>query len=295
METGTFTGFETTIEDPGILVITFNNPETMNASTAPMKRDLVETLTQAQMHDDIRVLVFTGQGRAFWAGDDLSGRSPDRSNATLPPIPGGHRDPASTYNGLRVISQTVNTAVRNLDKLTIAAINGFAIQTGFSLALACDFRLATHTAKMGSATLRFGLLPDEGGHYLLVQQLGVAGAMDFMMRKRIVSGSEAHRLGLVHEVTDDEHLLPAAMDLARELANGPQAAMRMLKRSIYLAAEQTWAHSLEDIAARTAVTDHHPDAIEGGRSFLEKREPQFNAALDGRPIPDTSDIPWGHE
>jgi 2-(1,2-epoxy-1,2-dihydrophenyl)acetyl-CoA isomerase len=295
MDASTFTGFETTIEDPGILVVTFNNPESMNASNAPMKRDLVELLTQAQMDDDVRVIVFTGSGRAFWAGDDLSGRTPDRSNAAVPPIFGGHRDPVSTYNGLRVISQTVNTAVRNLDKLTIAAINGFAIQTGFSLALACDFRLATRTAKMGSATLRFGLLPDEGGQYLLVQHLGVAGAMDFMMRKRIITGEKAHEMGLVNEVTDDDELMPAALDLARELANGPQMAMRMLKRSIYLAAEQTWSHSLEDIAARTAVTDHHPDAIEGGRSFLEKREPQFNAELDGRPIPDTADIPWTDE
>ncbi len=77
--------------------------------------------------------------------------------------------------------------------------------------------------------------------------------------------------------------MPTALELAIELANGPQAAIRMLKRSIYLAAEQTWAHSLEDIAARTAVTDHHPDAREGGLAFTEKRTPAFNAALDNRP------------
>ncbi len=289
---GSFTGFETTLEDPGILVVTFNVPERLNASTAPMKRDLVETLTQVQMDDRIRVVVFTGAGSAFWAGDDLSGKKPDRSNQTVPPIFGGHHDAVGTYNGLRVISQTVNTAVRNLDKLTIAAINGFAIQTGFSLALACDFRLAARSAKMGSATLRFGLLPDEGGQYLLVQHLGVAGAMDFMMRRRIVDGETAHDLGLVHEVVDDDQLMASTLTLAKELADGPQMAMRMLKRSIYLAAEQTWAHSLEDIAARTAVTDHHPDAIEGGRAFLEKREANFNAALDGREVPAVDHIPW---
>ncbi len=280
MEPATLTGFNTTISDPGILVITFDNPETLNASTAPMKRDLVETLTQAQMDDSIRVVLFTGSGPAFWAGDDMSGRKPDSSNATVPPIFGGHHSPTGTYNGLRVISQTVNTAVRDLDKISVAAINGYAIQTGLSLALACDFRVAARSAKLGSATLRFGLLPDEGGHYLLVQHLGLAGALDFMMRKRIVDGAEAHELGLVHEVVDDDQLMPTALDLARELASGPQMAMRMLKRSIYLAAEQTWAHSLEDIAARTAVTDHHPDAVEGGTAFREKRQPQFNAELD---------------
>ncbi len=280
MEPATLTGFDTTIEEPGILVITFDNPEALNASTAPMKRDLVEILTQAQMDDSVRVVLFTGAGPAFWAGDDLSGRKPDRSNAAVPPIFGGHHSPTGTYNGLRVISQTVNTSVRHLDKLTVAAINGFAIQTGLSLALACDFRLAARSAKLGSGTLRFGLLPDEGGHYLLIQHLGLAGAIDFMMRKRIVDAEEAHRLGLVNEVVDDEQLMPEALALARELADGPQMAMRMLKRSIYLAAEQTWAHALEDIAARTAVTDHHPDAREGGLAFRDKRRPQFNAELD---------------
>jgi 2-(1,2-epoxy-1,2-dihydrophenyl)acetyl-CoA isomerase len=287
-----FTGFDTTLTEPGILTITFNNPERLNASTAPMKRDLVETLTQAQMDDTIRVIIFTGSGPAFWAGDDLSGKRPNSDDAVVPPIFGGHHNAMGTYNGLRVISQTVNTAVRNIDKLTIAAINGFAIQTGFSLALACDFRVAARSAKMGSATLRFGLLPDEGGQYLLVQHLGVAKAMDFMMRRRIVDAEVAHELGLVHELVDDDQLMNATLELATELANGPQMAMRMLKRSIYLAAEQTWAHSLEDIAARTAVTDHHPDAVEGGRAFLEKRDAQFNAALEGRELPDMNDISW---
>ncbi len=277
-----FTGFDLSLEDPGIVVITFDNPERLNASTAAMKRDLLEVLTQSQMDDSVRVVVFTGKGPAFWAGDDLSGTAPDLADAEVPPIYPGHNHAMGTYNGLRVISQAVNTAVRNLDKLTIAAINGYAIQTGFSLALACDFRLAARSAKMGSATLRFGLLPDEGGQYLLVQHLGVAGTMDFLMRKRIIDAEAAHALGLVHEVTEDDSLMPAALALAAELANGPQAAMRMLKRSIYLAAEQTWAHSLEDIAARTAVTDHHPDAREGGRAFAEKRTPIFNADLGDR-------------
>ena len=282
LQGGQFCGFETSLTDPGILTVTFNRPEQMNASTAPMKRDLVELLTQAQMEDAVRVLVFTGQGRSFWAGDNLKGYESDGDSAAMPSIHGGHHNEIGTYNGLRAISQAVNTAVRNLDKLTISAINGFAIQTGFSMALACDFRIASRSAQMGSATLRFGLLPDEGGQWLLVQSMGVAKAMDFMMRKRIVSGEQAYELGLVHEVVDDADLMEATMALAEELANGPQVAMRMLKRSIYLADELSWSQSLEDIAARTAITDHLPDAREGGASFLEKREPHFNAWLEGR-------------
>jgi 2-(1,2-epoxy-1,2-dihydrophenyl)acetyl-CoA isomerase len=277
METGEFRGFEVELQDPGIAVITFNQPDRMNGMTQALKRDLVETLLQAQMDDAVRVVVFTGSGRAFSAGDDISNK-PRRGGgrALVPDIPGGHRDPIGTYEGLRSLSQTLNQAVRSLDKLSIAAINGAAIQTGLSLALACDFRIASTAARLGSGTIRFGLLPDEGGQFLLVQVLGVAKTMDFLMRGRIVSGEEAFELGLVHEVTSPDTLMEQTMKLASELANGPQVAMRLLKKTVYNAAEMTFAHALDDIAAKTAISDHHPDAREGVRSFQEKRAPRFN-------------------
>jgi 2-(1,2-epoxy-1,2-dihydrophenyl)acetyl-CoA isomerase len=276
MREGKFRGFELTMEGRGIALVTFNQPERLNGMTQGMKRDLIETLTQAQMDDAVRVVVVTGSGRAFSAGDDISGRRPAGGGEQLvPDIPGGHRDAVGTYEGLRWLSQPLNTTMRGLDKLTIAAVNGVAIQTGFSLALACDFRIASREARLGSGTLRFGLMPDEGGQFLVTQLLGVARAMDFFMRNRIVTAEEALALGLVHEVVEPEALRPRAMELARELAEGPQVAMRLLKRSIYNAAEQTFAMALEDIATRTAISDHHPDAREGVRAFQEKRRPRF--------------------
>lgn len=282
LQQGTFRGFDVAIQPPGIAVIRFNQPERLNGSTQDIKRDLVETLIQAQMDDAVRVVVITGSGRAFCAGDDMTGRPLPEAPALVPPIFHGHREPIGTYNGLRHLSQPVQVAIRNLDKLCIAAVNGLAIQTGLSLALACDFRIASDQARMGSATLRFGLLPDEGGQFLLVQLMGVARTMDFLMRKRIVTAAEALDLGLVHEVVPHEELLPRAMALATELANGPQVSMRLLKRSIYNAAEMTFAHALDEIAAKTAISDHHPDAREGSSAFREKREPHFNAWLEGR-------------
>lgn len=279
---GSFRGFDIRLESPGIAVITFNQPERLNGLAQPIKRDLLEVIAQAQMDDRVRVLLFTGSGRAFCAGDDITGRPLPEGRSLVPDIYPGHRDPIGTYEGLRVLSQSLNTAIRNLDKLTIAAINGVAIQSGLSLALACDFRLASTEARLGSATLRFGLLPDEGGHALLVQLIGLAKTIDFLMRRRIVSAAEALDLGLVHEVCANDQLLDRAMALARELAEGPQVAMRLLKRSLYLAAESTWAHALEDIAARTAISDHHPDAHEGVAAFRERRQPRFNAWLEGR-------------
>ena len=276
MQTGSFRGFDVEVRDPGIAVITFNRPEKLNGLDQWIKRDLVETLVQAEMDDQVRVIVFAGSGRAFCAGDDISGKGRDGGEVIMPDIPGGHRNAIGTYNGLRMLSQPVAATIRGLDKLTIASMNGIAIQSGFSLALACDWRIASSEARMGSATMRFGLLPDEGGQYLLVQLMGVAKTMDFLQRKRIVNADEALGLGLVSEVVAPDQLAARTMELARELAEGPNVAMRLLKRSIYNAAEMTFAHALDEIAAKTAISDHHPDAKEGTAAFKEKRAPIFN-------------------
>ena len=280
IQAGEYCGFELSFESPGIALVRFNEPDRLNGMTSMFKRDLVEALCQFQMEDSVRIVVLTGSGRAFSAGDDISGREVASKSKLVPPIFRGHHNHIGTYDGLRCLSQPLNMALRNLDKLSIAAINGVAIQTGFSLALASDFRLAAESARMGSATLRFGLLPDEGGQYLLVQMMGVARAMDFLLRKRIVGAQEALELGLVHEVIADEDLMDRAMELARELAEGPQVSMRLLKRSIYNAAEMSFAHALDEIAAKTPMADHHPDAREGIAAFREKRQPHFNQWLE---------------
>lgn len=280
MDQGQYQGFNVELWERGVALATFDQPERMNGMTQGLKRDLIEFLLQAQMDDAVRVVVFTGSGRAFCAGDDMSGAYTASGPTKVPSAPGGHHNAIGTYDGLRAMSQAVNRAVRDLDKLTVAAVNGFAIQTGFSLALACDFRLAASDAKLGSATLRFGLLPDEGGQWLLVQHMGVAKTMEFLMHKRIVSAAEALELGLVHEVVEPDQLLDRALTYATELADGPQVAMRLLKRSIYNAAEMTFSQACDDIATKTAISDHHPDARDGGRSFAEKRPPRFNEWLE---------------
>lgn len=281
MDTGNFTGFEVKLEKPGIAWIEFNEPDKLNGMNSAKKRDLIETLTQAQMDNAVRVVVFIGTGRGFCAGDDLNAYSTTAANenALVPPIPPGHDTPLGTYDGLRLISQALNLAIRRLGKISIAAINGVAIQTGLSLALSCDFKLAAESARLGSATLRFGLLPDEGGQYLLVQHMGVARTMDFLMRKRIVPAAEALELGLINGVVPDDKLRDEANTLALELAHGPQVSQRLLKRSVYQAAELSFEQALEEIASKTAISDHHPDTREGVSAFREKRAPRFNEWL----------------
>jgi 2-(1,2-epoxy-1,2-dihydrophenyl)acetyl-CoA isomerase len=191
-----FKDFRAELSPPGILAITFDAPDRMNALTQGMKRDLIELITRVQMDDAVRVVVFTGTGRGFCAGDHMGGYA-EHAPVSVQKIARGHTTGIGTANALRVYSQGLNLAVRSLDKMTIAAINGHAIQTGLSLALCCDFRIGSTAAKLGSATLRFALLPDEGGQYLLVQHLGLAKALDFCLRKRIVDADEALALGLL--------------------------------------------------------------------------------------------------
>lgn len=273
-----YSGFTVESRPDGICIITLNRPSALNGFDWSVKRDITEAMTQLAYDNTSRVVIFTG-GDNFSAGDNFGQQSTDIwREARSQPVTRARHDSLSTYSSLRTVSQNMIRAVRNLDKLTIAAIDGYAIQSGLSLALACDFRIATPRAKLGSATLRMGYLPDEGGHFLLVQSLGVARAKDFLFRKRIVDGADALAMGLINEVVDPSELMSRALELAAELAEGPQVAMRLLKHAIDNAADMTFEQACMDIAVRTAISDHHPDAKEGAAAFREKprRKPVFN-------------------
>lgn len=282
---GEYQGFDVRIDDPGIAVFTFNQPERLNAMGSGTRRDLVELLTIAQLDDSVRVIVFTATGRGFVAGVNNSavkdgGTQPE--DPTLgPPIPSHAHAPIDLYGRLSFHGQELPRTIRRLDKITIAAVNGFAIQLGLSIVLACDFAVAARSAKLGSATLRMGWQPDEGGHWLLVEHLGVKGAMDFLMRKRLVDADQAQTLGLVNEVVNDDQLATRAMELATELAEGPQVAMRLLKKAVYNAARLTFDQAGDDIATKTAISDFHLDAREGSVAFFAKEPATFNKWLTG--------------
>jgi len=278
---GEYQGFDVTVDANGVALITLRQPERLNAMSFGTRRDLVELFGLAQLDDSVRVLVVTGTGRAFCAGMYLQPRGRGTEAPTLvPDRPTGAYVPINLVSQLHLYSQDLTRAIRRLDKLTIAAVNGYAVQIGLSMALACDYVIAARSASFSSGTLRMGYQPDEGGHWLLVEHLGVKRALDFMMRKRMVKGDEAERLGLATEVVDDDALLDRSLALAAELADGPQVAMRLLKRATYKAARQTFDEAGDDIAVRTALSDFHPDAREGGPAWLRHETPVFNAWLD---------------
>jgi 2-(1,2-epoxy-1,2-dihydrophenyl)acetyl-CoA isomerase len=275
---GSFQGFDVEMRDPGIALVTFNHPERLNAMSSGARRDLVEVLELAQLDDTVRVVVLTATGRGFLAG--VNNRASGPEDPTLvPSIPEHRHEPIDLYGRLRLHGQSVPMAIRRLDKFTISAVNGYAIQLGLSIVLASDFAIAGRSAQLGSATLRMGWQPDEGGHWLLVEHLGVKRALDFLMHKRFVDGEEAVSLGLVNEVVDDDRLLERALELAAELANGPQVAMRLLKRAVYNAAHLTFEQAGDDIASKTAISDFHLDAREGAPAFFAKEPATFNKWL----------------
>lgn len=273
---GHYTGFDVTVDDAGVLVLTFNRPEKLNGLGLATKRDLIALFEQIQYDPRVRVAVLTGTGRAFCAGDDITGGYTTDTVEIAPEVAAPNHTPISAYTTLRMASQRVNAALRALDKPTIACLNGIAIQSGLSLALACDLKVAARSARLGSATLRFGFLPDEGGHHLLLEHVGLAKTLELLLRKRIVAADEALALGMVNEVVDDDQALPTAMAWATEMAAGPQIATRLLKRAVYnAAAAATFEASCEDIAVRAMVSDNSPDGREGFASFREKRPAKF--------------------
>ena len=280
---GSYQGFDIELRD-GVGVLTFGHPERLNAIGPGAKRDLCQVMALAQLDDDLRVLVLTGTGRAFVAGVDNQRATPEPPTLAQA-MPVARRAQVTLYGRLAHLAQEPVRAIRRLDKPTIAAVNGYAIQLGLSITLACDFAIAARSARLGSATLRMGWQPDEGGHWLLVEHLGTKGALDFLIGKRIVDADEALRLGLVNEVVDDDAVVTRAVELAAELAAGPQVAMRLLKKAVYNAAHLSFEQAGDDMATKTAISDFHADAEDGSKAFFEKRPPVFNTWLDDEAEP----------
>lgn len=276
---GRFADLTVELREDRIAIITFRRVDKLNGLTWPMRRDLTEICQQLAYDNRSDVIIITG-GEHFSAGDAFGQTNEQRNwhEAATPRLDRQRYDSLSLYSMLRSLNQGVPKALRALDKITIAAMDGVAIQSGLTVALSCDFRIATPRARLGSATLRMGFMPDEGGHQLLVEQLGLARAKDFLLRKRIVNGEEALRLGLVHELAEPDALLDRAIAFAHELLEGPQVAMRLLKHAIDNAADLTFEQACVDIAARAAIAHDHPDAREGLAAFTAKprRAPVFN-------------------
>ena len=248
-----------TTREGGVLTITLNRPDVLNAFNREMHAALAAALKEAR-GDDVRAVVLTGAGRGFCVGQDLT----------------EFREAPGDIGGrLRANYHPNVLAIRALEKPVIAAVNGAAAGAGLSFACACDIRVAADAATFVPAFVNIGLVPDSGGTYFVARLLGPAKAFEWMSSGRRLSAAEAHLWGLVSEVVDADALASHVAELAARIAAMPTRGIGMTKRLFDRAARSTLEEQLELEAQLQTAATQTDDFREGVAAFLEKREPRF--------------------
>jgi 2-(1,2-epoxy-1,2-dihydrophenyl)acetyl-CoA isomerase len=242
-----------------VATITLNRPESLNSLNAPMRAELLAAVKAAGRDEAVRAVVITGEGRGFCSGADLRGGSAERDF---------RRVLTDQYNPLI-------TAIRELPKPVIAAVNGVAAGAGVSLALACDLVYAADDARFIQAFVRIGLVPDSGSTRTLVRALGRHRAARLIFSGEPLSSVEAQAAGLVAEVVPADQLAGVAHAAAARLAAAPTRAIALAKRAINHAEDALLAESLAMEAALQELAGRTEDHAEGVAAFGEKREPRF--------------------
>lgn len=263
------TPFATYEKSGRIAVVTLNRPESRNA-VAQLEdcRDLVEAATRANDDAEISVLVLTGAGPAFSSGGDLKAI---RDRAGIGPL----ATPADTRANYRRGVQSMIRTLADLEVATIAAINGHAIGLGLDLAAICDMRVCAASAKLASSFLKVGIIPGDGGAWILSRLIGPARAAELILTGDAISAAEGLALGLVNKVVPDGELMAEARALADRVAANPPRAVRLAKRLLREAQHSRLSDVLELSAAFQALAHETADHKEAVDAFFEKRPPRF--------------------
>jgi 2-(1,2-epoxy-1,2-dihydrophenyl)acetyl-CoA isomerase len=248
--------------EAGVMTLTLNRPDKLNAFVGAMHGLLREAMTQAEADASIRAVLLTGAGRGFCAGQDLSERDMNDPNLDL----GGGLD--KNYNPFI-------RRMRALPKPVVCAVNGIAAGAGANLALGCDLVLAARSASFLQAFAKIALVPDCGGTYWLPRLAGTARAMGMSLLAERVSAEEAERWGLIWKCVDDDKLMDEARKLALQLAAGPTHTYGTIKMAIYASATNTLDAQLDLERDAQREVGKHQDYREGVAAFLEKRKPSF--------------------
>ncbi|HEY2776532.1 MAG TPA: DUF4389 domain-containing protein [Gaiellaceae bacterium] len=257
-------------QDAGVLTITLNRPDVLNALNREVHARIFEALERAKNDDSVRAVVITGAGRGFCVGQDLQ------------EFAGGAGDVAQN---LRENYHRNVLAIRALEKPVIAAVNGAAAGAGMSLALACDVRIASRSASFVPAFIKIGLIPDSGGTWLVRRLLGAARAFEWLTTGRRLGADEARDWGLVSEVVEDDELPERMHEVAALYAAMPTRAVWQTKRLLDAAEDATFLEQLELEATTQAEMTRTPDFAEGVNAFLGKREATFTGAAAAWPHP----------
>ncbi len=246
-----------------IATITLNRPDKLNAFTAAMIDRWARALEEAQRDPAVHAVVVTGAGRAFCAGGDV------RRMGEGEPTPLDHKN--ALWEHIHRIPKTLDL----MDKPVIAMVNGVAVGAGMGMALQCDIRIASEEARFSTGYVNVGLVPGDGDAFFLPRLVGIAKALELLWTGEFVDAREAERLGIVNRVVPAAALQPETYALARKIADGPQVAIRLMKRAAYQSLRLDLRTHLDLVSSHMAVVRDTEDHKEGVRAFKEKRPPKF--------------------
>ena len=252
------------LED-GLLTIVLNRPDRRNALNSELCESLIDILARAAQASAVRAVLIKGAGGTFCVGGDV------KAMAQAGGVDDGIDD---RIRQLRARMEAARL-LHDMAKPTIAAIAGAAAGAGLSLALACDLRVAGESAKITTAFGKVGLPGDFGGTYFLTQLVGSARARELYLTSPVLTGRQAHELGLVTRVVADEEVEAAGAELARSLASGPTATLAHMKQNLNLAEHATLGDCLDNEAWRQIVCMTTADHREAAAAFVAKRAPRF--------------------
>ncbi len=252
-----------------ILIARMNRPDSRNALTAPeYMQEFVDLCAAIRRDKTVNVLVLTGNGSSFCAGGNVKDMR-DKSGIF-------EGSPAELRNQYRDGIQTIPLCVYELDIPVIAAVNGPAIGAGLDLACMCDVRIASEKAKFAESFIKLGLVPGDGGAWLLPRVVGMPRATLMSLTGDMIDSSKALEYGLVTDVYPADQLMAEAMKVARSMAANPSAALRMTKRLLREGEHMRLSSLLEMSAAYQALAHNTEDHVEAVEAFLAKREPKFS-------------------
>ncbi|MEP7342463.1 MAG: enoyl-CoA hydratase [Acidobacteriota bacterium] len=248
-----------------VATLTFNRPGKLNALSRDLIFQSIECLKRWSADPEVGAIVITGNGRAFCAGGDVTmmAREGDAPQTLEEQI-----------DGLRQ-AQELSWLLYNSPKVTIAAVNGFAMGAGLGVCLSCDLRIASDQSKFGTAYAKVGFGGDFGTTWLLARYVGAAKAKELFFLGDIIDATEAHRLGLVNRVVAHESLIGQVNEIASRIAHGPLVSYRYMKSNVNQAMNTDFRALLDREAEthlRCGMTEDHK---EGVRAFMEKRQPNF--------------------
>lgn len=250
--------FETVIYEKKdqVAVVTLNRPKVLNAMNKQLWLDLREAFLAARADDEVRVVILTGQGRAFSTGADLK----DSKDRTL----GQYRD---YLNHLQEMSRLI----LRFEKPTIAAVNGYALGSGYELALACDLRVAAEGARFGSPEAKVSSSVTGGAMRLLPLLVGPGKAKELLFTSETIDGREALRIGLVNQVVGDDRLMPAALEMARKIVPNSAFSIRLIKKGVDMAPEVSLEALMDYEIEACLATVSAPERQEALRDFQARK------------------------